>query len=64
MPDSSRALLSLRDTRYYFASMNHKRYLFRQSMSPRNHLAKRDLWGLNELWMTCEAEAKKTSGHT
>lgn len=28
----------------------------------RDHLAKRDLWGLAELWQTCEMEAKKTSG--
>ncbi|CAM9508051.1 unnamed protein product [Ascophyllum nodosum] len=29
----------------------------------RDHLTKRDLWGLTELWNTCEAEAKCTSGH-
>ncbi|CAM9833030.1 unnamed protein product, partial [Ectocarpus sp. 4 AP-2014] len=30
----------------------------------RDHLAKRDLWGLTQLWQACEAEAKKTSGHS
>lgn len=30
----------------------------------RDHLAKRDLWGLTELWQTCEMEAKKTSGNS
>lgn len=29
----------------------------------RDHLAKRDLWSLKALWSTCEAEARKTSGH-
>lgn len=29
----------------------------------RDHLAKRDLWGLTELWQTCEEEAHRTSGH-
>ncbi|CAN0357522.1 unnamed protein product, partial [Laminaria digitata] len=30
----------------------------------RDHLEKRDLWGLTELWQTCEVEAEKTSGHS
>eukprot|EP00903_Cladosiphon_okamuranus_P015184 g14038.t1 len=30
----------------------------------RDHLAKRDLWGLTELWQTCEIEAKEKSGHS
>ncbi|CAN0091194.1 unnamed protein product [Ectocarpus sp. 6 AP-2014] len=30
----------------------------------RDHLAKRDLWGLTQLWQACETEAKKTSGHS
>lgn len=34
------------------------------SRSSRDHLAKRDLWGLTELWQTCETEAQKTSGHS